>query len=146
MFKHILLATDGSPASAHSASLAVNLARTHGAKLTALYVSSPYPFSGLGETNSAGLMAYTAEAQRAAALAFAEVESLCSKGGTPVELQEQLVEDAAPDRAIVQNASVLGADLVVMGSHGRTGITRFVMGSTVSKVVPQCPVPVLIAR
>ena len=38
MFKHIVVATDGSPASAHAATLAVGLARTHGAKLTAVYV------------------------------------------------------------------------------------------------------------
>lgn len=146
MFKHILLATDGSAASAHAAALAVDLARTHGAKITALYVSSPYPFGGLGEVNSAGLLAYTTESQRAAALAFAEVEALSTKGGAAVDLKEQLVEDVAPDRAIVQNASLVGADLVVMGSHGRTGLARLVMGSTVGKVIPQCPVPVLISR
>jgi len=51
MFKHILLATDGSEASAHAAALAVGLARTHGAKLTALYVADPYPYLGVGEVN-----------------------------------------------------------------------------------------------
>ena len=44
MFKHILLATDGSAASEHAAQLAVGLARTHGAKLTAVYVVDPYPY------------------------------------------------------------------------------------------------------
>ena len=55
MFKHILLATDGSASSEHAAQLAVNLARIHGARLTALYVADPYPYIGIGEMNPAGL-------------------------------------------------------------------------------------------
>ena len=60
MFKHILLATDGSASSEHASRLAVDLARTHGAKLTALYVADPYPYIGIGELNPAGLQAYAA--------------------------------------------------------------------------------------
>jgi len=54
MFKHILLATDGSAASDHAAQLAVDLARVHGATLTALYVVDPYPYLGVGESNPLG--------------------------------------------------------------------------------------------
>ena len=60
MFKRILLATDGSSASDHAAMLAISLARTHGAKLTALYVVDPYPYLGIGEANPMGFNAYMA--------------------------------------------------------------------------------------
>ena len=54
MFKRILMATDGSAASDHAARIAVDLARVHGAGLTALYVVDPYPFLGMGEVNPMG--------------------------------------------------------------------------------------------
>ena len=129
MFKQILLATDGSAASAHAAQLAVNMARTLNAKLTALYVSDPYPYLGIGEVNPMGYQAYSAAAQQHAAQAHAQVEELCKAGGAPVELQVRLVEDVAAASGIVESAKELGADLIVMGSHGRSGIARLMLGS-----------------
>ena len=146
MFKHILVATDGSAASAHAASMAVGLARIHGAKLTALYVSDPYPYMGVGEVNPLGFQAYTAAAQQMAAQAHAQIESLCKEGGAPVTLEVRLVEEVTASHGIVQSAVELGADLIVMGSHGRTGIARLMLGSVATKVVAESPVPVLVSR
>ena len=146
MFKHILLATDGSEASAHAAALAVGLARAHGASLTALYVVDPYPYMGVGELNPLGYQAYTAEAQQAAAIAHAQVDALCNKGGEAVALQARLVEGVSASAGIVQTATELGADLIVVGSHGRTGIARLMLGSVATKVVAESTVPVLVAR
>lgn len=146
MFKHILLATDGSAASEHAAGLAVNLARTHGAKLTALYVADPYPYIGVGEVNPMGYQAYSAAAQHLASEAHAKVDALCQTGGAPVELQARLVEDVAAASGIVQTAKDEGADLIVMGSHGRSGIARLMLGSVATKVVAESPIPVLVTR
>ncbi|MDE2417624.1 MAG: universal stress protein [Burkholderiales bacterium] len=146
MFKHILLATDGSAASEHAAKLAVGLARTHGAKLTALYVADPYPYIGVGEINPMGYQAYSAAAQQLAAQAHATVDTLCKQGGSPVELQARLVEDVAAASGIVQSAKDEGADLIVMGSHGRSGIARLMLGSVATKVVAESLVPVLVTR
>ncbi|MGI9134632.1 MAG: universal stress protein [Rhodoferax sp.] len=146
MFKHILLATDGSAASAHAAQLAVNLARTHGARLTAVYVSDPYPYMGVGEVNPVGFQAYMAAAQEHAAQAHAQVEALCLQGGAPLTLQVRLIEDIAAASGIVQSALDEGADLVVMGSHGRSGIARLMLGSVANKVVAESTVPVLVCR
>ena len=146
MFKHILLATDGSPESEHAAKLAVGLARTHGSRLTALYVADPYPYMGIGEVNPMGLQAYAAAAQQLAAQAHAQVEALCTKDGEPVTLQARLLEDVAAARGIVETAKGDGIDLVVMGSHGRSGFARLMLGSVATKVVAESPVPVLITR
>lgn len=146
MFKHILIATDGSAASEHAAQLAVGLARAHGAKLTAVYVVDPYPYIGLGEVNPMGFQAYMASAQQAAAAAHAKVDALCKQGGAPVALQVRLVEDVAAASGVVQTAVAEGADLIVMGSHGRTGIARLMLGSVATKVVAESAVPVLVAR
>lgn len=146
MFKHILLATDGSAASARAAQLAVDLAREHGARLTALYVVDPYPYLGVGESNPLGFQAYMSAAQAHAAEAHAKVERLCTQGGQPVELQARMVEDMHASDAILKTAKDEAADLVVVGTHGRTGIGRVMMGSVAAKVVSQSPVPVLVAR
>jgi nucleotide-binding universal stress UspA family protein len=146
MFKHILLATDGSAASEHAAKLAVGLARTHGAKLTALYVADPYPYIGVGEINPMGYQAYSAAAQQLAAQAHATVDALCKQGGSTIALQARLVEDVAAASGIVQSAKDEGADLIVMGSHGRSGIARLMLGSVATKVVAESPVPVLVTR
>lgn len=146
MFKHILLGTDGSAASEHAAALAVGLARQHGAKLTALYVVDPYPYLGIGETNPLGFQAYMAAAQQHGAQAHAKVASLCDAAEPKVHLEARLGEDVTAAHGIVQMAQDEGADLVVVGSHGRAGVARLVLGSVAAKVVAQCPVPVLVAR
>lgn len=146
MFKHILLATDGSDASAHAAALAVDLARVHGARLTALYVVDPYPYLGIGEANPMGFQAYMSAAYDHAAQAHARVAALCDDGGKPVELMLRMAEDLPAVDGILKLAKEEGADLIVVGSHGRGGLMRLVLGSVASKVVAQSPLPVLVAR
>lgn len=146
MFKRILLATDGSAASEHAATLAVSLARTHGASLTALYVVDPYPYLGIGEVNPMGFDAYMSAARDHAAQAHARVEALCREGGAPVPVEVRLVEDVTVVDGILETARQAQCDVIVIGSHGRTGISRLVLGSVASKVVAQSPVPVLVTR
>lgn len=146
MFKNIVLATDGSAASEHAARLAVSLARIHGAALTALYVADPYPYVGVAEVNPIGYQAYAAAAQSAAAQAHAQVEALCNAEAPALPLQVRLVEDVAAASGIVDTAKELGADLIVLGSHGRTGLARLMLGSVATKVVAESPIPVLVTR
>lgn len=146
MFKHILVATDGSDASAHAATMAVGLARTHGAQLTAVYVIDPYPYLGVGELNPVGFQSYMSAAQQSAAQAHAQIEKLCQDGGPPLALQVRLVEEVTASSGIIETATQIGADLIVMGSHGRTGLARLMLGSVASKVVTQSTVPVLVTR
>lgn len=144
MFQRILFATDGSAASDHAATLAVDLARTHGAKLTALYVVDPYPYLGIGEANPLGFQAYMSAAQQHAAEAHQKVLDLCAKAG--VTCQPRLVEDVAASTGIVDSARELGCDLIVVGSHGRTGVKRLMLGSVAARVVAESTIPVLVAR
>lgn len=146
MFRHILLATDGSEASDHAAKLAVSMARTHGAKLTAVYVIDPYPYLGIGESNPLGFQSYMTAAQEHAAATHAKVSELCNTGGPAVELQARLVEDVGAAAGIVGTAQTEGADLIVIGSHGRSGLARVVLGSVAARVVAQATVPVLVTR
>ena len=144
MFQRILFATDGSAASEIAAALAVDLARTHGAKLTALYVVDPYPYLGIGEANPLGFQAYMSAAQQHAAQAHQKVLDLCAQAGVPC--QPRLVEDVTASTGIVESAREVGSDLIVVGSHGRTGVQRLVLGSVAAKVVAESTIPVLVVR
>jgi len=146
MFKHILLATDGSTASEHAAKMAVQLARSQGAKLLAVYVVDPYPYLGIGDTNPMGLHAYLATAREHAAAAHAKVTEIAgeTKPAVPVELR--LLENVGVVRGLLETADSEGCDLIVAGSHGRSGLESILIGSVASKLVSSSRVPVLIAR
>lgn len=144
MFRHILLATDGSSASEHAATLAVQLAKVHGARLTALYVVDPYPYLGIGEANPLGFQAYMSAALQHAAEAHGKVAALAEKEG--VACEARLAEDVAAAAGILESARQVEADLIVVGSHGRGGMARVVLGSVAAKVVAQSTIPVLVAR
>ena len=146
MFKHILLATDGSAASTHAATLAIGLARSHGAQLTALYVVDPYPYLGLGEANPMGFQAYMSAAMDHASQAHDAIAKLAAEGGPKVAVVPRVVEDVGASVGILQTAKELGCDLIVVGSHGRSGIARLMLGSVASRVVAESTVPVLVAR
>jgi nucleotide-binding universal stress UspA family protein len=146
MFKHILLATDGSSASDHAATVAIGLARIHGAQLMVVYVVDPYPYLSLGESNPYGFQAYMSAAQQQAAQAHAKVNALCMQDLPHVEMQARLIEEVTPAIGIVQTAKTEGADLIIVGSHGRSGIARLMVGSVANKVVAESNVPVLVVR
>lgn len=145
MLKHILLATDGSAASDHAAEMAVDLARNMGAKLTVLYAVDPYPYLAVGEMSTEGLQHYMSAAQQDAAAAHSKVAALC-KQGSAVTLIPVTVEERAVASAIVEYANGQDVDLIVVGSHGRSGIARLLLGSIATKVLAESTLPVLVAR
>lgn len=146
MFKNICVATDGSPASEHAASLAIGLARANGGRVTSVYVVDPYPFLMVGDSNPMGFQSYMTAAQTLADKANAKVVSLGVEGGEPVLVQTRVVEDAGASAGILHTAQNEGCDLIVLGSHGRSGIRRLMLGSVSGRVVAESPVPVLVTR
>lgn len=146
MFKKILFATDGSPASEHAAQMAVNLARVHGSHLTVVYAIDPYPFMGGGELNSIGFDSYMESGRAAALKSFAHVKHLASVGGSLVSVQSRLIEQAAVYKGILDVADEEHSHLIMVGSHGRGGIEKLFIGSVASKVVAHSKRPVLVIR
>ncbi len=144
MFKHILLATDGSASAEHAAKKAMELARIHGAHVTAAYVVDPYPYIGIGEVNPMAFQSYMNSAQEASTKAFTHIADLAAAEG--VQLQVRLVENMQTARGIVDLADEVAADLIVIGSHGRSGVQKLVLGSVAGKVVALSSRPVLVIR
>lgn len=144
MFKHILLATDGSASAEHAAKNAMNLARIHGAQVTATFVVDPYPYIGIGSANPVGFQSYMTAAQESAARAFTHLSELAHAAG--VQLEVRLVEDTHAVDGILAMADQAAADLIVIGSHGRSGLKKLLLGSVAGKVVAHSTRPVLVVR
>lgn len=144
MFKHILVPVDGSPTAQAAVAKAAGLAQAFGSKVTAIYVIDPYPFTGLGSDLAYGqaeyLTAATAEAKESTEAAHATL----SQAGVSDEVR--VIEAHNVWRGIIDTAREVGADLIVMGSHGRRGLEKLVLGSVAQSVLTHAPLPVLIIR
>ena len=144
MFKHILVPVDGSETAQKAVRKAAGLAQAFGSAVTVIYVIDPYPFTGLGSDFAYGqaeyLSAASAEAQGALAAARQVLEPL----GVP--MQGEVVEAHTAWRGILDKSKAIGADLIVMGSHGRQGIEKMILGSVAQAVLSHTHLPVLVVR
>ena len=147
-YRKILVAVDGSTASAKGLREALRLAKAEGARLFILHVVDEYPaFAALD-----GMMAGAPGADFVPALreggkrVLARAKTTAGKAGVPAKaiLREMLSGPAA--YPIVREAKKLGADLIVLGTHGRRGVRRLVLGSDAEQVVRTASVPVLLVR
>jgi len=169
MYQNILFPTDGSDGADAALSHAVDLARTYDATLHVLFVAQDdFGPSGMVEKEHEGV-------ERAEMVGGEELErerreasktGMTSRShdvrGAVTEHGRELVADVADDvddvsvetaviqgapyRRILEYADDAGIDLIVMGTHGRTGLDRYLLGSVTEKVVRTADVPVLTAR
>lgn len=145
MYKHILIATDGSELAQKAVAQGLAIAKAIGAKVTAINVSEPWVAVAPGEVAMAFPIkdyeeSVTANAARILSAVASEAQSL----GVPCETLH--VKDQFPAEGIIDTAGKVGSDLIVMSSHGRRGLMRFLLGSQASKVLTHSAVPVLICR
>jgi nucleotide-binding universal stress UspA family protein len=141
----ILLATDGSEEARLAARTAVDLARKTDSELHVVNVGLQdygYPIYAVPEYESARRIQENLE-QELRKLLDAEVEQVKAAGGTVVGAHFGV---GRPDAEIVKLAEEIGAGLIVMGSRGRGGIRRAVMGSVSDSVVRHAHCPVLVVR
>jgi nucleotide-binding universal stress UspA family protein len=144
MFKHLLVPIDGSATSQLAVEKAIGLARAFDSAVSVLFVIDPYPFSGVGADFSYGQMQYLGAAKAEANDALAAARQAFETAG--VRVNTALVESHAVWRGIVEAAEAGGADLIVMGSHGRSGIEKLVLGSVAQRVLAHAHLPVLVVR
>ena len=144
MFKHILVPVDGSPTSMLAVSKAADLAKAFGSQVTALYVIDPYPFTGVGADFAYGQSQYLSAATAEANSALDAVKVTMQAAGVSVDTV--LGEGHAVHEGIVRALENTGADLIVMGSHGRRGLERLMLDSVTQRVLGVAHVPVLVVR
>ena len=147
MFKHILVPTDGSELSRATAKRAVSFASEAGARVTAFYAKPEYPIAYFGEgalIDPTTPEKFTEMADQQAAEYMAEVAAWCKESG--VECHTMTTTSDVPYEAIIDAAEKSGCDLIFMASHGRRGISGFLLGSETNKVLTHSKVPVLVYR
>ncbi len=147
MYKHILVATDGSKLSLKAVKTAAALAAELGARFTGLYVMPGFmPVYGEGAIylpqQSQAKFKEAVELDAAAALAF--VARAADDADIACTLAK--VTAAQPWAAIIKAARARKCDLIVMASHGRRGLAGLVLGSETSKVLTHSKVAVLVVR
>jgi nucleotide-binding universal stress UspA family protein len=140
--RRIVCPTDFSPTAGHALAYAAELARSFGAELLLLYVLPElnYPIRGLGMASAFPHL--RDELHTRAKEQLAEVQKSLPPGvRTSIELR-----DGAPHDMILACAKERGADMIVMGTNGHTGIKHALLGSSAERVVRLAECPVLTVR
>ncbi len=144
MFKHILVPVDGSSTSQLAVEKAIGLAKAFGSQVTAIFVIDPYPFTGVGTDFAYGQAEYLSAATAEAKAAIKAVKAAFEASG--IGVVTSVIESHTAWRGVVQSAESMQADLIVMGSHGRSGLEKLVLGSVAQAVLSHTTLPVLVVR
>ncbi|NJM54707.1 MAG: universal stress protein [Verrucomicrobiae bacterium] len=145
MYRHILIATDGSAVAGKAVEHGLQLAKSCGAKVTGVMATEMW--SALDVAGPGGLSrieAYEAAATHAAKSVLDGFAEAARKHGVAAETLH--VPDTEPAKGIIWSAEKLGCDLIVVGSHGRRGIERLLLGSQTQGVITNAKCPVLVCR
>ena len=130
MYKHVLVPTDGSALSGKAVEHAIGLAHALGARLTAFYASPEYPTPIVAEgivLEPVSLADYEARANEEAREILQPVVRQAEAAGVACA-SEHLIA-TVPWEAILRAAATVGADAIVMASHGRRGLSAMLLGS-----------------
>ncbi|MBZ9713566.1 universal stress protein [Deinococcus multiflagellatus] len=141
MFKHIFVTTDGSPCGDAALPLAAGLADTCGAALTVAYVV-PDLLAGHEGPYVRDYVQELAEAQEQGRSVLRRAAT--ARPGTQTVLLDSRASTVA--RSLLRGAQTQGADLIVMSTHGRSGLGRLLLGSVAEEVTRHAAVPVLLVR
>jgi nucleotide-binding universal stress UspA family protein len=148
IFKHLLVPTDFSENAAHALRLAIRMARHAQARITLLHVgivpqaaTFDYPAYGVPIPDALLDLQREMAKERQAMLERLAHEEI--PDDVPWDAR---VRDGYPPDEILAEARVAGYDLLVMGTHGHTGLKHVLLGSVTERVLRQSPIPVLVTR
>ena len=131
MYRHILIPTDGSELAERAVTHGLSLAKFVGAKVTVIIVAEAFA-------------KYTEQIKKHNASVLDRVANAAKQAGVPCDTIHVL--DVQPYEAIIATATDRGCDLIVMASHGRSGLSAVVLGSVTNKVLTYTKVPVLVVQ
>jgi nucleotide-binding universal stress UspA family protein len=144
MFKRILVPTDGSEITGHAVATAIGLAKAVGAEIFTLCVKEPFPYGAVAEMQPTPPQEFFDAQERSAARHVRAVMDACEAAG--VRCHGETIEGMQPWEAIIEYAQKKGCDLIVMGSHGRSGLASLFLGSETDDVLKHTKLPVLVVH
>ncbi|MCA1491347.1 universal stress protein [Sinorhizobium alkalisoli] len=145
MFRNILIPTDGSPLATLAVDAGIAFAKEIGAKITVFTVIEPFHLVSIDAEQLAKTREqYEALSDVHAAEILSATRAKAETAGVPCRTDQTRTHDIY--RAIIGKAEEIGADLIVMSSHGRGGFGALVIGSVAAKVLTHSTIPVLVYR
>lgn len=149
MYKHILIATDGSELAGTGVDTGLALAKALQAPVTLVTASEPWTELYHGDPALIASSGELHEQQRQAAREGADTllaGAQARAAAQGIEIATVYVPEREPAEAILETAEECGADLIVMASHGRRGLARLLLGSQTQAVLNRSTLPVLVVR
>lgn len=134
MFRHVLIPTDGSKLAHKAAEHGISLAKQVGARITALIVEPRFMSERFKD--------YAKQSSAQASSVLSGIADEAKAAGVQCETI-QMTHDS-PYEAILATAMENGCDIIVMASHGQSGIVRMILGSVTAKVLASTTIPVLV--
>ena len=145
MYKHILVATDGSEISGRAVSHATELAQKLKARLLIVTITEPFHILSLGvEQLESTRPEYNRHMAEHAQTVLASAAKIASEADVECQIFHRSAEH--PYAAILNVANDRGCDLIVVGSHGRSGLSSLLLGSTTMKILAHSTIPILVVR
>jgi nucleotide-binding universal stress UspA family protein len=149
MYRNILVSTDGSGLSDRALKAAAGLAKLAGAKLVLFHcvpppIQMPVYSEGLSLPHVSRQKAHKAAVAKAHRVLAAAAKKAAAAAG--IAAGSEYAISASPHDAIVAAVQRRKCDLIVMASHGRSGLSRFLIGSVTQAVLSRTKVPVLVVR
>ncbi|MBX9810739.1 MAG: universal stress protein [Burkholderiales bacterium] len=147
MFKNILVPTDGSALSCKAVKKAAVFAKKMGAKITGFHVAPVYRFNIYADyvpPNFESPQAYSVRIKKVAQRHLDVIKKAAAEAG--VTCSCYYTTSDFPADAIVKAAKKYKCDVIFMASHGRTGLSRLLLGSETTKVLTHTKIPVLVYR
>lgn len=140
MFKQVLVPVDGSATAGKAIGKAAAIALAFQSAVTVIHVIDPFAAAG-GAAGPAGCPGAAVDAANAVISNAREAFEACG-----VAAKSSVVEGSSVYQAILEAAEALDADLMVMGSHGRRGLEKLVLGSVTAQVLSHAHWAVLVVR
>jgi len=143
-YQNILVPVDGSETSYAAVAQAAELAKAFGGKITVVQVLALDPYIAAEYISATQTNDLIERARTSVLKTLEEAAAKFSDLGIPVEAK--LLEGQVVNREIIKEAETSKADLIVIGSHGRTGLKRLFLGSVAQSVLGEAHIPVLVVR
>jgi nucleotide-binding universal stress UspA family protein len=142
MYRHILVPTDGSELAERGVAHGLALAKSVDAEIYAIFVVEPFSEMTGPLRETVGRYAELRKEQAVSVLNL--VANAARQAGVSCETIQ--VENGQPHQAIIAAAEDKGCDLIVMSSHGRSGLSMLLIGSVTNKVLTHAKTPVLVCH
>ena len=143
-YQHILVPVDGSPTSLVAVEHAINFVKTLNSKITLVQVLTLDPYIAAEYLSSTQTNDLIERARKSILDNLATAEQKFTEAGITVDVQ--LLEGQVIQNELLTAAKNLNVDLIIMGSHGRTGLKKLFLGSVTQNILSETDIPVLVVR